>query len=29
LGCWPSISRWPRASAGVIGSLEEAVDAGA
>jgi len=29
LGCWPSISRWPHASAGVIGLLEDAVDAGA
>jgi len=28
LGCWPSISRWPHVSSGVIGALGEAVEAG-
>jgi len=27
LGCWPSISRWPCASDGVIGASGEAVEA--
>jgi len=29
LGCWPSISRWPCASGGVIGASGEDVEAGA